>query len=85
MKYGVIGSPIDHSRSPEIHYAFADQFDLEITFTKHLVNKQECSSWVKDFFNNDIIFSKFLIYLLEIIFQKNLYSFQSIKLNHNYF
>ena len=53
MKYGVIGSPIDHSRSPEIHYAFADQFDLEITFTKHLVNKQECSSWVKDFFNNE--------------------------------
>lgn len=53
MKYGVIGSPIEHSRSPEIHYAFADQFDLEITFTKHLVEKQEFLSWVKDFFNND--------------------------------
>ena len=35
------------------YYAFADQFDLEITFTKHLVNKQECSSWVKDFFKNE--------------------------------
>ena len=53
MKYGVIGFPIEHSRSPEIHYSFANQFDLEITFTKHLVKRQECSSWVKDFFKND--------------------------------
>ena len=30
-----------------------NQFDLEITFTKHLVRKQECSRWVKDFFKND--------------------------------
>ena len=49
MKYGVIGFPIEHSRSPEIHHSFANQFDLEITFTKHLVRKHECSSWVKDF------------------------------------
>lgn len=53
MKYGVIGFPIEHSRSPEIHHSFANQFDLEITFTKHLVRKQECSRWVKDFFKND--------------------------------
>ena len=53
MKYGVIGFPIEHSRSPEIHHSFANQFDLEITFTKHLVRKHECSSWVKDFFNNE--------------------------------
>lgn len=52
MKFGVIGSPIEHSRSPEIHYAFAKQFDLEISFTKHQVKKQKCMSWVKDFFNN---------------------------------
>ena len=52
MKYGVIGFPIEHSRSPEIHHSFANQFDLEITFTKHLVRKQECSRWVKDFFKN---------------------------------
>ena len=32
MKYGVIGFPIEHSRSPEIHHSFANQFDLEITF-----------------------------------------------------
>ena len=48
MKLGVIGSPIEHSRSPEIHYEFAAQFDLNISFEKYLVEKNECIDWVKD-------------------------------------
>jgi shikimate dehydrogenase len=52
MKLGVIGSPIEHSRSPEIHYEFAAQFDLNISFEKYLVEKNECIDWVKDFFAN---------------------------------
>ena len=53
MKLGVIGSPIEHSRSPEIHYEFASQFDLEISFKKYLVEKNECIGWVNDFFAKD--------------------------------
>tara|TARA_B100000886_G_scaffold328954_1_gene277842 strand:+ start:1041 stop:1874 length:834 start_codon:yes stop_codon:yes gene_type:complete len=53
MKLGVIGSPIEHSRSPEIHYGFAAQFDLDISFKKYQVEKNECIDWVKNFFNND--------------------------------
>ena len=52
MKLGVIGSPIEHSRSPEIHYEFAAQFDLNISFEKYLVEKNECIDWVKEFFAN---------------------------------
>ena len=67
MKYGVIGFPIEHSRSPEIHHSFANQFDLEITFTKHLVRKHECSSWVKDFFNNEGSLSLLVRLLLSLL------------------
>ena len=50
MKLGVIGSPIEHSKSPEIHTNFADQFDLDLVFDKYLVDKDECLEWVKSFF-----------------------------------
>ena len=50
MKLGVIGSPIEHSKSPEIHTNFANQFDLDLVFDKFLVNKDECLEWVKSFF-----------------------------------
>ena len=53
MKLGVIGSPVEHSRSPEIHYEFASQFDLEISFKKYLVEKNQCIGWVNDFFSKD--------------------------------
>ena len=52
MKLGVIGSPIEHSKSPEIHSNFANQFDLDLVFEKYLVSKDECLEWVKSFFKN---------------------------------
>ena len=33
-KFGVIGNPIDHSLSPMIHYEFAKEFDIEISYEK---------------------------------------------------
>ncbi len=52
MKLGVIGSPIEHSKSPEIHTNFADQFALELVFEKYLVSKNECLEWVENFFES---------------------------------
>ena len=52
MKLGVIGSPIEHSKSPEIHTNFANQFDLDLVFDKYLVNKDECLEWIKSFFES---------------------------------
>ena len=49
MKLGVIGSPIEHSRSPEIHYEFAAQFDLNISFEKYLVEKTNALIGLKIF------------------------------------
>jgi len=34
LKFGVIGNPIKHSRSPEIHHHFADQQKIKISFGK---------------------------------------------------
>ena len=56
MKLGVIGSPIEHSKSPEIHTNFANQFDLDLVFDKYLVNKDECLEWIKSFFEYTLIF-----------------------------
>ena len=40
-KYVVVGNPIAHSRSPQIHQAFARQFDMSISYEKVLVEVGE--------------------------------------------
>ena len=43
MKLAVFGSPIAHSRSPEIHQAFAAQTGREIQYERILASPEEFS------------------------------------------
>ena len=45
----VVGSPIAHSRSPEIHQAFAAQFGLSIRYERVLVEPGEFASVLREF------------------------------------
>ena len=50
IKLAVIGSPISHSRSPEIHQDFAYQAGLDIEFSKVELSKSNLDDWVHSFF-----------------------------------
>ncbi len=46
----VIGDPIEHSLSPQIHAQFAQQFDLQIEYTKQQVTPDQLDGFLADFF-----------------------------------
>ena len=46
----VIGNPIGHSLSPEIHNNFAQQFDLSLQYDKQLATEENFNQIVNDFF-----------------------------------
>ena len=48
-KYGVIGDPISHSRSPEIHRLFAQQFDEKIDYSKYHIKTDNLKQFIIDF------------------------------------
>ncbi len=48
-RFLVVGNPIAHSRSPDIHRAFAAQFDLTIDYDKALVPMGEFAAFVSGF------------------------------------
>lgn len=48
-KYAVMGNPIAHSKSPEIHQAFARQFNIEIEYQRILVPINGLASALKKF------------------------------------
>ena len=50
LKLAVIGKPISHSKSPEIHQDFANQFDTKIEFRKDEVTPDTLETWLTDFF-----------------------------------
>ena len=50
LKLAVIGKPITHSKSPEIHKDFANQFDAKIEFRKDEVTPETLEKWLTDFF-----------------------------------
>ena len=52
LKLAVIGKPIGHSKSPEIHQHFANQFDAKIDFRKDEVTSETLETWLADFFND---------------------------------
>lgn len=52
-KFAVVGNPIAHSRSPEIHQAFAKQTGIELTYERILAPLDGFESTIKDFFTQD--------------------------------
>ncbi|WP_444996693.1 shikimate dehydrogenase [Aliikangiella sp. IMCC44359] len=51
IRLGVIGNPITHSLSPVIHQQFAQQFADDIDYQKYLVEENNLSNFVKQFFD----------------------------------
>lgn len=49
-QFAVIGNPIAHSKSPEIHSDFAKQFGIDLQYTKELVAIDDFSHFAKNFF-----------------------------------
>ena len=49
-RYAVMGNPIKHSKSPQIHKAFADQTDQRMTYTSMLVPADDFETTVRQFF-----------------------------------
>jgi len=48
-RYVVVGNPIEHSRSPEIHQAFAAQFGDAIEYGRMLVKPGEFAAYANEF------------------------------------
>lgn len=53
MQFAVIGNPIAHSLSPEIHLAFAAQVGLEIHYERILAAPDDFQTTVRDFFSRN--------------------------------
>ncbi|WP_089605364.1 shikimate dehydrogenase [Acinetobacter piscicola] len=52
-QFAVIGNPIEHSRSPELHHAFADKTGLDLNYVKRLAPLDGFESSVKEFFEQN--------------------------------
>jgi shikimate dehydrogenase len=52
-KFAVIGNPIAHSRSPEIHVKFAAQTGIDLTYDKILAPLDGFAQTVTEFFQDD--------------------------------
>ena len=49
-RYAVIGNPVSHSMSPYIHQVFAEQFGIDLSYTKILSEIENFQQVVDDFF-----------------------------------
>ncbi|MEM1433284.1 MAG: shikimate dehydrogenase [Pseudomonadota bacterium] len=52
LRFAVVGNPIAHSRSPEIHQLFARQFGIELTYEKLLAPVDDFAAVAKAFFDD---------------------------------
>lgn len=50
-KFAVIGHPIEHSRSPDLHHAFAESVAIELEYSKRLAPLDGFEASVTQFFN----------------------------------
>ena len=50
LRYAVIGNPIKHSKSPQIHTAFAKQESVELSYEKILAAEDKFTDEVNDFY-----------------------------------
>lgn len=49
-QFAVIGNPIEHSRSPELHHAFAEKFHIDLQYQKRLAPLDGFAESVHEFF-----------------------------------
>jgi len=49
-QFAVIGNPIEHSRSPELHHAFAEKTGIDLHYTKRLAALDGFETSVNEFF-----------------------------------
>lgn len=52
MKFAVIGNPIAHSLSPDIHQAFAASLKIKLTYEKLYAEREAFTTVAQDFFGN---------------------------------
>lgn len=50
-QFAVIGNPIEHSRSPELHHAFAAKTGIELNYSKRLAPLDGFTASVQEFFS----------------------------------
>tara|TARA_S200000501_G_C20823932_1_gene744117 strand:- start:824 stop:1615 length:792 start_codon:yes stop_codon:yes gene_type:complete len=53
-KYLVIGNPIEHSLSPELHNYWMKQSNINSTYEKKLIQKEDIKDLIKDLKNNSL-------------------------------
>ncbi len=52
-QFAVIGNPIEHSRSPELHHAFAKKTGIDLNYSRRLAPLDGFESSVHEFFSQN--------------------------------